>query len=274
MSIEPGGVSRGVRCRLRRLSLLLAAGLVLGFGPGTAAEVLYVQQVEAAQPSPKDLADALKQVREHKDLVIRDDLKVPPFHKRLDQQVQKGEAFCQGCHLPVPHTQKLRTRGFLNMHSRFIACETCHFRPKLVALDYRWLDYESARPAPPQNRFRTGLKIDNSVALDGRVKIAPFFLGDPAITLPGSAFAERVAKEWKNADEDGKARLKARLHAPLEKEGRACDHCHSVDKPLLDLTGLGATPEQAEAIRRHVIPQFFGRYRKDDERLKIIDILR
>jgi RNase P subunit RPR2 len=256
------------------LGILLATLLGAVLLPAAHADPLYVRQAEAAKPTPKQEAEALKQVREHKDVEVRDTLKVPPFHKRLDPPVTKGETFCQGCHGPLPHSEKLRTRSFLNMHSRFVACETCHFRPDLGALDYRWLDYGSGQAAPPANRFRTGLKTDNGVALDGRVKIAPFHQGAPAVALPRTAFDERVAADWKAADENGKARLKARLHAPLEKEGPACGRCHGEDRPLLDLAALGAPPEQAAAIRRHVIPQFFGRYQKEDERLKIIDILR
>jgi RNase P subunit RPR2 len=242
--------------------------------PAAQADPLYIQRVEAARPTPEAVAKALDKVREHKDIQLRDDLKVPPFHKRLDNPVREGEAFCQGCHLPLPHTQKLRTRAFLNMHSRTIACETCHFRPEDAALDYRWLDYAARQPASPENRFRTGLKIDNAVPLEGKIKIAPFFAGTSAIAFPSSEFAARIAREWKDADEAGKARLKARLHAPLEKEGPACARCHGEDRPMLDLAALGAGSEQATAIRRHVIPQFFARYKEEDERLKIIDILR
>jgi RNase P subunit RPR2 len=238
------------------------------------AEPLYVQRVEAARPTAEAVAKAREQVREHKDIQVRENLKVPPFHKRVDDPVRQGEAFCQGCHLPLPHTEQLRTRAFLNMHSRFIACETCHFRPENAALDYRWLDYASRQPAPAQNRFRTGLGIDNAEPIPGGVKITPFRDGVPVIAFPGSDFAERILREWKDGDEAGRAGLKARLHAPLEKEGPACARCHGEDRPLLDLAALGAAPDQATAIRRHVIPQFFDRYKDDNERLKIIDILR
>ncbi len=61
---------------------------------------------------------------------------------------------------------------------------------------------------------------------------------------------------------------------PLNKEGPACAACHRDNRPLLPLESLGAFPERAAAIRRHVIPQFFARYRSGEERLKIMDILK
>jgi RNase P subunit RPR2 len=258
---------RSLRVRLGLLATLAAA-------EPAAAEPLYIQRAESARPNAEAIAKARQPVREHRDIAIREDLKVPPFHKRLDDPVRDGETFCQDCHLPLPHTKSLRSRSFLNMHSRSIACETCHFQPKDAAIAYRWLDYRTGQPAKVEARFRTGRKADNAAPLGGGVKIAPFAAGTPAIALPGSDFAIRIAREWKNGDEAARAQLKARLHAPLAKEGPACARCHTETKPLLDLAALAAPPEQATAILRHVIPQFFARYKDEDERLKIIDILR
>jgi len=240
--------------------------------PPLLAAPLYIERVRSANPDAEALAKAADQIHEHKDVKLREDLKVPPFHKE-GPPLKEGEAFCQGCHLPLPHSKKLRTRSFLNMHTRYIGCETCHFRPEDVKFDYRWLDYGSQKQATVENRFRTGRKTDNAQVLDGSRKIAPFLGGEPAIVFPSTPFAEDIAKQWKAGDAGARAKLKARLHAPLKKEGPACGACHTEQNPMLDLIALGAEGEQATAIRRHVIPQFFGRYKADEDRLKIIDIL-
>lgn len=257
------------------------AGLVLSLlcwangGSSFAGEPLFVQRVESAVPTQEAIGKAEEQVREHKDVKLREKMAVPAFHKRIEPPLHEGETYCQGCHRPQPHSKKLRTRSFLNMHSRYVACETCHFRPEDVRLDYRWFDYAARRPAAPDgSRFRTGRNLDNSVLIEGKFKIAPFYQGEPAFALPGTAFAERVGREWKEGDLSARAQLKARLHTPLSKEGPACAKCHTEDAPMLDLATLGADSRQAAAVRKHVIPQFFDRYQSDDERLKIIDILR
>ncbi len=242
-----------------------------------AAEPLYWQAVEQVRPDAETLAKAREKVEKHKDIVIRDDIdaKLPPFHRRPEKKVTKGETFCQICHLPLPHSKTLRTRSFLNMHSRFIACATCHFRPKDRHLDYRWLDYRTGKVIPASaERFRTGKDIDNSIPIDGWVKIAPFWGDEPVVPLPGDETARRIDREWREGDLESRARLQARLHLPLEEKGPECGACHQEEKPLLDLEALGAPRRQAALIYRHVIPQFFGRYTEEDQRIRILDITR
>ena len=241
------------------------------------AQPLYIRQLNATHPSVEDREEALKQVKEHKDdIAIRDDLdkKLPTFHKRLDEKVTEGETFCQSCHLPLPHTKKLRSRAFLNMHSRFIACATCHFRPEGIGFDFRWLDYQTWQETNPEKPFRTGTEIDNAQPIDGNLKIAPFYGGQPAVPDKKSPFAQDIRRQWQQGDLEQKARLKARLHAPLEKEGPDCTECHTSNQPLLDLTALGASARQKDLIEYHRIPSFFSRYQSDNEKLKIIGILR
>ncbi|MDD5035547.1 MAG: hypothetical protein PHE55_12400, partial [Methylococcaceae bacterium] len=77
-----------------------------------------------------------------------------------------------------------------------------------------------------------------------------------------------------------KITVRAKIHAPLEKEGPHCDRCHAEKEGMLDFAALGASADQEQAIRRHVIPRFFGHYplkaneREDDERIHILDLLR
>lgn len=265
------GCAPGLKANLMRVLVIL---LMAGAGTSLAGEPLYIEQYQAAHPDQDALAKAEQPIREHQDVVLRDKMAVSPFHRQPDP-LRAGETFCQTCHAPLPHTRKLRDRTFLNMHSRFITCETCHFRPATVQLSYDWLDYASWQSVPGDTaRFRTGSNKDNAVALEGRVKIAPFVQNQPAIARRDSAFTREIEKSWKEGDLPQRTALKARLHTPLKKEGPECAACHSEKQPLLDLEKLGATPTQATAIRRHIIPQFFSRYRSDDDRLRIIDILR
>lgn len=251
--------------------LLLFLGMV--WSATAAADPLYIEQYRAARPDAEALRKAEQQVSEHRDPVLREKMAWAPFH-RQPEPLTRGETFCQTCHAPLPHRQKPKDRTFLNMHSRFMACETCHFRPETTGLTYQWLDYPTwTAVAGEASRFRTGSKTDNAERLTGTLKIAPFSSRQPALARRDSDFARDIEQTWKQAGLTGRAQLKARLHSPLEKEGPECRACHQEQKPLLDLARLGATATQVSAIQRHVIPQFFGRYRSDTERLKIIDIL-
>lgn len=233
----------------------------------------YAQMTESALLTPHKIAQSLEKVQQHKNVSILDTLKVPPFHKRLEHPVQKGETFCQECHLPIPHTERQRTRAFLNMHSKFIACETCHFRPRNIVFQYLWLDYSTQKVSARNGFFRTQGKVDNTVPLDGNTKIAPFLEEKPVVAFPNSVFSQKVMDNWKMADDTGKAEIHARLHTPLTQESPFCTDCHTENRPLLDLIRLGATSDQSTAIQQHIIPHFLSRYKNEQERLRIIEFL-
>jgi hypothetical protein len=160
------------------------------------------------------------------------------------------------------------------MHVRFIACETCHFRPKDAPLTYQWFDYNQQKVVDGTGLFRVGHPIDNSQQRPDNLKIAPFYQQQPAFVLKNSAFSQAIAAEWDKADANAKIPLRAKIHWPLEKKGLPCQDCHAEQNGKLDLKALGATSEEATAIAKHVIPQFFKRYEKDDQRITILDMLR
>lgn len=238
------------------------------------AEPGYVRAVERSRPDPETLAKAREKVKKHREVTIRDDIdaQLPHFHRRMQEKVTKGETFCQICHLPLPHQKSVRTRAFLNMHSRFIACATCHYRPEGKQLDYLWLDYRSGRAVAGEGRLRTGTDTPASQPIDGWVKIAPFEGDEPVVPLPQDPWAKEIARRWREGGLEQRAKLQARLHLPLEEKGPQCGDCHQEEQPLLVLERLGASREQACLVYRHMIPQFFGRYRDEDQKIRIIDI--
>ena len=228
-------------------------------------------------PTTKQLAESREKVLAYREIEIRDDLdqQLPPFHRRSEQQVNQGETFCQMCHLPLPHQHSLWTRALLNMHSRNIACSTCHFRPEKATFAYRWLDFSSEQVLEADSsRFRAGRDLDNENLPDGNVKIAPFWQGKPAVPLPSSTEARNIVRLWREGDVEQKIQLHAHLHRPLDPQGLSCEGCHQEEKPLFGLQALGADPGQAKQIQRHVIPQFFSRHRDGEQKIRILDLTR
>lgn len=236
---------------------------------------LYQQRVEQAKPDQQALKHSAEKLRDHKDVEIQKKLLIPPFHKQDGELETAPSAFCRNCHGPLPHSQQVRSRAFMNMHVRFIACETCHFRPKDTPLEYRWHDYQTGQAVDGKGRFRLSqTKTDNGVQVPSNPKIAPYYQGRPAFAIKDSEFGKTIAEQWKQAAAEDKIPLRAKIHLPLEKKGPECKVCHSTDKPMLDLPALGATAAETQAMQKHVIPQFFGRYEKDDQRITIRDMLR
>lgn len=250
--------------------------MLLCCGTGLAqAQPLYQQQVEQARPDQQALQHSAEKIRDHKDVEIQEKLLIQPFHKQDGELETAPSAFCRNCHGPLPHGKQLRTRAFMNMHVRFIACETCHFRPKDVPLEYRWYDYPKQQSVAGKGLFRLSQKkLDNSKQRPSNPKIAPFYQGQPAFAIKDGDFGKAIAEQWKNASLEEKIPLRAKIHLPLEKKGPECKACHTTDKAMLDLPDLGANAEETQAMQKHVIPQFFGRYEKDDQRITIRDMLR
>jgi len=228
----------------------------------------------------KTLREARKQVEEHRELKPRGELGLAPFHERNPQPETGRQPVCRICHPALPHRSSPRKRSFLNMHTRYVACETCHFRPRGVTFDYRWLRYadqresgeEAARPRPVPS-LQGGEKVP-SIVPDAVSRLAPFFQGRPALLFKEDPAAQEIARRWEQGSDEDKARLKAGLHRALKKEGRRCADCHSRRQDLLDGKRLGASARQIRAIEENAIARFFARYKRKTQRLRMTELLR
>ena len=254
--------------------LLLAAWFLSAVSALPAAP-LYLELVERAEVDDETLEAARKQIKDHKAITVIDELPLPPFHRRKAMHTTARQPFCQRCHLPLPHRQDERARTFLNMHSRFIACETCHLRPDGVEMAYRWLAYDGEQAGQPlPNRIAATEGENSSIVPRAGARIAPFHAGEAALIFGDHPFAERVEQRWKEGTEEERTELKARLHAPLSEEGPACRGCHGERSPLLDLQALGASPQELRALRQNTVVRFFERFEDDEKRLRIDELLR
>ena len=235
---------------------------------------LYQQHYQQAVPDAEVLKHSAELLKDHKDIVFQEKLVIQPFHKQTGELETAPFSLCRNCHSPLPHSKQLRTRAFLNMHTRFIACETCHFRPQDTQLTYQWLDLETLTTTSGKGQFRAGHSIDNAKQRANNPKITPFLDNKSVIVSKNSAFSTQIKQQWEQASFDQKVELRAKIHTPLEKKGPKCQECHNAEKSLLNLTQLGATAEEKTAIEKHIIPQFFKDYEKDEQKITIRNLLR
>ncbi len=242
----------------------------------------YQQQVTQAAPSEKQVDEALKKIKDHKEIKLQENISVPVFHHRAEQQKTTKQAICTNCHQSLPHRKNERSRTFMNRHSRYIACETCHMRPDDIDMEYAWLAFDGANAGnkiaarvPKQDENKKD-KPEQQLMLVPQIgaKITPFYIEELALIFSDDDFSKRIKQDWQDANENDKAKLKARLHAPLEEKGPKCQRCHGDDNPMLDLAALGASPEQAKKIQRNTIARFFTRFKKDDQQIRIKDLLK
>lgn len=254
------------------------------------AEGLYLQTVQSISLSEEQLKKSLKKLEEHKQIKPRGELEVPPFHKRGKVDSSLEYSFCTTCHMTPPHTKSVRSRTFMNMHTQYIACETCHFRPEDVQFDYQWQDTRDASlvsaksklfrqaVAPEKKEARLPAKkviTKDTYTINPFYKITPFYQQQAVSLRNDDAFAQDTKKLWA---QDGalveKAERRALIHAPLSEKGPACQACHSEQDSLLDLAELGATAYQIEKIQNNIVTQFFARYKDEEQRIRIMRLLR
>lgn len=263
----------------------LALMILCLFGNSAAhAESYYLKAVNSAQPSAEKLQKSAKKVKEHKEIKVLDELEIPHFHKRDEWEKESlSLTFCTGCHLAPPHTKDLRSRAFLNMHTEFIACETCHMRPENVTFNYQWLNYRTQQVAKPSTeRFRQATNQDDIPKraeekirkIDVLTKIAPFYKDELALILRDHDYAQQSLNIWKEGAFEDKVERRAMIHQPLKEKGPKCEACHQTEKPMLDLKALGANEMQIKSMQRHIVPQFFKRYSEKDQKIKINSLLK
>ncbi|MDF1584234.1 MAG: hypothetical protein P1P78_13095 [Methyloprofundus sp.] len=265
--------------------------LLMGLFSWAHAEGLYLKTINNTSLTAEQIQTSLKKLEEHKDIVLRGDLEVPPFHKRGKTSDSLEHSFCTTCHMSPPHTKSERTRTFMNMHTQYIACETCHFRPENVALTYQWQDTRDAslvrikpelfrQALKPADKLQKTLPAKKEITPPAKdinpfYKIAPYYQ-DQAVALRNNEVFAQATKELskKAGDLENKAERRALIHAPLAEKGPECSACHNDKESLLNLAELGATAYQVEKIQNNIIAQFFARYKDKDQRIRIINLLR
>ncbi len=252
--------------------------------PAIFAEGLYLQQLNKTQLSEAQIQQSQKKLTEHKPVVIREKLAIAPFHKRGQRQAQTSleNSFCTNCHLSPPHTQYVRTRTFMNMHTQFITCETCHFRPEGVELSYQWQDTRDGKILSAMPQFFRA--TEKPATVEGNkpaarkssvfYKITPFYEQEAVVLNRKSDFSQETARIWEKGSLVEKSQRRALIHAPLQEKGPQCKACHDKEKNLLNLEQLGANTHQIEQIQNNIITQFFTDYEDKEKRIRIMGILK
>jgi len=253
--------------------------LLLLLNNGVFAEGLYTQQLSNTLLTTEQIEDSKKKLAEHKELVLHEELKIASFHRRGQLKASLEHSSCTGCHLSPPHTKSERTRTFMNMHTQFIACETCHFRPKDKQLSYQWEDTRDGLVIKGKTKlFRQVTSADENsktraTALHNFYKITPFYQKESVVLRKEGAFNQETQQIGEKGTQEEKVHRRALIHAPLEEKGPECSACHDEKNDFLDLASLGASTYQQDKIYNNMIAQFFARYKDKDSRIRIMSIL-
>ena len=126
------------------------------------------------------------------------------FH-HIGFNIQKDQAsICVECHGNVPHDKSKEIRSFLNMHTFYAACETCHSLPKesAAAWNFRWYDkdngniVENPLALAKIADMNTGETKQYPIYGNYGAKIVPTYIEDEKNKLLNGAKERKFAKRY------------------------------------------------------------------------------
>lgn len=185
------------------------------------------------------------------------------FH-HIGFNIQKDStSICIECHGNVPHDKSKEIRSFLNMHTFYTACETCHSLPEKSAAnwDFRWYNKDNGKIVEnPQAlakiaNMNTSKKEKREYPIYGNygAKIAPTYndAGNNKLlhAKKEMAFAKRYQTEQQLLTPVKKSQMKKIIHRKVSKKSVQCKQCHQEEKPYIPFAKLGYPPRRVKELR-------------------------
>ena len=189
------------------------------------------------------------------------------FHHLVDvpQPPEEFRPTCFICHSDLPHNKTKKIRAMLNMHSNYLACETCHLGKKEgETVVYKW--YSPVEKNPQGPFFGTAydpvtgeLKRVN----DHFAKIAPFYEENGNLTsivhMQDAPLAKDFVKIRDQLTPEQRKDGTKRFHIDILAKGPDCQACHSTNG-ILDFKALGFSPKRSVDIEELNIMGIITKY--------------
>lgn len=174
------------------------------------------------------------------------------YYPGIKMVAQEKRSACLLCHTILPHNKNIRNRAFLNLHSGYVACTTCHLADS-TDVSFVWLDTETGKQVVgverPETRWKDVGKYQLVPVRKGSIIFTP--QDDPAV-------AAKVAGGALEDEAMNKA-LREELEAGIMKTGRACKRCHTQDG-YIDFRGAGYSEERSAELESLSTPSVFESY--------------
>ncbi len=232
------------------------------------------KQSQKNKAEQKKLTERQQSLTERKKVMPLPPLDLAPFHFRASPNINKNTkqtttnntGLCLSCHDNNAHSKSVKLRSFLNMHTKTIACQTCHFSSAKHELNYQW---------QTQNKQLVS-HIDFANKKDHL--LIPTYQGKSIMPDKNSDFAKNLKQQWqqaeKNVDKKQQALLWQSIHQPLAQQKTTCTSCHQQTNPRINLLELGAEKTRQQRFEQNIIARFFKRYKKDDDKINLLELLK
>jgi hypothetical protein len=189
------------------------------------------------------------------------------FHHLVDypQLPEQLQPTCIICHSTLPHNKTKKIRAMLNMHSNYLACETCHQQPKEgQTVVYKW--YSPVEKEPKGPFFGTAYDPQTGeleMVDDHFSKIVPFYEQNgklaPILHMQNTASARDYMKIRDQLTPEQRKDDTQRFHLDTLAKGQECQVCHAVNGRL-DFKQLGFSPKRTIDIEQLNIKGMITKY--------------
>ena len=266
---------------------------VLANEAGNLYQQLYQEHQKTTAREDSHFTQIKKMLSSLKEVKTAPPLALAPFHFQDKESLESkhtvvtddslaSQGFCATCHSSTPHKKSIKTRSFLNMHSKTLACQTCHLKVE-QSLDYQWQNKQGLLTK----------KIDFNDK--NQFLLVPVHQNTPVSLLAESDFAQNIINQWQKNNKkltqsnrlSKQALLWQNIHQVLElpannkTKGQAqpslqhqCTDCHQQSRPKLNLFKLGASKQRQQDFEQNIIARFFSRYKMEDDKINLIELLK
>jgi len=214
----------------------------------TETEKVRKEQKKEDQSFKKIILDSDEKVKHYLGYRVLEEMKIEGHFHHIDYDMEPdNRSDCVECHGDIPHDQKKEIRAFGNMHSAFIACETCHVRLEGDQKTgvFKWYDRKTGEII--ESPVREGVEKGRYHA-----KIIPFERVDGELrridTQERIDFAREYQKNEKTLSERQKSKAKKIIHKIINEKPYMCEDCHRKQDPLLPFEELGYSKKRADIL--------------------------
>ncbi|WP_026836299.1 hypothetical protein [Limisalsivibrio acetivorans] len=185
------------------------------------------------------------------------------FHELEEAKLNDSYNLCVSCHGDIPHSTKKETRAFLNMHSYFMGCETCHIKvDNGQRANFEWYSKITGER-------KTSMDVKAFLG-DPEYKIIPVQNEAGSNILYSSDSMRDTASELIQGAEslsgNEKSSMLDELHAPMSKleNSVTCKDCHTgqYEEAYLPYKKLGYAERRIDQLIGNEVVGMINKYEK------------
>jgi hypothetical protein len=171
------------------------------------------------------------------------------FHTVIEDRLlaTEKESTCIACHGVLPHLDSKKIRALRNMHTEYLACESCHLRMESrKGVIFKWYSPDPVEAGNP----RYGTAYDENGLLiepEKHAKIVPFVENAPFLVSGNIEKAREDLKKAAGLPPREKKEFLSTYHNMIEVKATECKDCHST-KGYLNFRAIGFSEKRVREL--------------------------